>query len=158
MPERKAGDAPIADVVAACQAAYEKMTPGPWATRDDGDGLAKIILLTEMFPEFAHHHPENAGGIVTLVNHYPQLRAELERLQGEGAEVRGQLWELHEADSILVDSHMQSIDQYLALRADLQRKEAALRALGAIVGELEDAGVHPALTTKIRAALGDSNG
>jgi hypothetical protein len=80
--------APLVDVLAACQLARTDL---------------KIVMNSSVFPD-----AWTRESVATLVNHYPRLRAELERqvLRAEAAEAE--------------------VDE---LRADLARKEAALRAL-----------------------------
>ncbi len=62
--------------VAALQTALAEMTPGPWRCEVTGPGIVAIVLPTGDFPQFNHHDPHNARGIVALVNAAPRLLAE----------------------------------------------------------------------------------
>lgn len=116
--------APIADVLAACQAAYEKMTPGPFRAwgpfpnagiyapnPDDSSGDAPIHIARGILPcRKTTEEDHDIAGIVTLVNHYPRLREAAAALTPEmiaHAVNRARLW--------------QAVEDNERLRAELER-------------------------------------
>lgn len=167
---------PLAEVLAACQGAYEQMTPGPWEAWQAGnspteDGVVHHQCEVKGLPRtyeprwvgwerLANHFKTfmkqgDAEGIVTLVNAWPRLRAELERLPRV----------LHATQLTVAESAVWLAERD-QLRVDLQRKEAALRALVAdldlraechalLHGESEVVvPVSASILNKARAALG----
>lgn len=77
-PERHGKETPVRDqdvdaMIAACEAAYAKMTPGPWS-RSRYPSLLDPTMSTVADFE----------GVCTIVNAYPTLRDEITRLRGRG--------------------------------------------------------------------------
>ena len=80
----------LSTLLAECEQAYQKMTPGPWrvvdrkhvrATNQPRSAPVARTDCSHGLGAFGDADAMNAEGIVTLVNAYPYLRDEIVRLR-----------------------------------------------------------------------------
>ena len=125
------------DPVAACEAAYEKMTPGPWRG-DRIDGTVKYQMLGEdgavvvngdngngmhsgVFGEpwcYGFQRVEDEAGVMTLVSLWPEVMAEVARLRAVEAK-------LQQAEKAMASMTVDLADQIEARKLAEQRVEEA---------------------------------
>lgn len=136
--------------IAELRRLLDAMTPPPWRTEQGEGQIARIVIDGQDFPEFAHHNPENAEGIVALVNAAPQLVEEVTKLRAEVDTLRRERDELRAAPCTYEKEHHAC--QCCGFVEMLEGKLAAVRALRDEMKRNGDCGYTEALDE----ALGDS--